>query len=430
VCRIAFRKLQKTTHNARLRWSFLFALIFFSVFVAGCARLERQASGLSSKPNDGDGIDAGPLTGEDSDHITGGNAGHACEKERAGLISASLDFRRLAAQVIISGIDGKMQLTSDMRLLLEGCPAGGIVLFRYNLDTDKEGIQALTSEASALIGEDGIPPFVAVDHEGGSVNRFRPGIAALSPQLSYWKLAQSEGWEEAVSRVEKDSSRTGDEIFGMGINMNLAPVAEYLNSDNSAFLEDRSYGPDPLFCAEAAAAFICGMEKAGVLCVSKHFPGSAGHDPHLFSSSISLGGEDLDRLIAPFAALIRGGEGRALMLSHTLVSARDPGNIASLSEAVMQNWLRQELGFAGLIISDDFSMAAARGAAPEEAAVKSLAAGADLVLVWPPDLKKTHLAIQAALYEGRIPSRQLREAAARIIFEKIRMGLIDIAGSE
>jgi beta-N-acetylhexosaminidase len=298
------------------------------------------------------------------------------------------------------------------------------------LDTGEEGIQALTSEASALIGADGIVPFVAVDHEGGSVNRFRPGIAALLPQLSYWKLAQSEGWGEAVSRVEKDSSRAGAEIFGMGINMNLAPVAEFLNSNNSVFLDERAYGPDPFFCAEAAAAFICGMEKAGVLCVAKHFPASAGHDPHLFSSSIGLGGDDLDRLIAPFATLIQAGQGRALMLSHTLVSARDPDNIASLSEAVMQNWLRQELGFAGIIISDDFSMAAARGAAPEEAAVKSLAAGADMVLVWPPDLKKTHLAIQAALYEGRIPSRRLREAAARIIFEKIRMGLIGIAGSE
>jgi beta-N-acetylhexosaminidase len=220
------------------------------------------------------------------------------------------------------------------------------------------------------------------------------------------------------------------EISCLGINLNLAPVAESLNSYNSAFLGNRSYGPDSDFCAEAAAAFIRGMERAGVLCAAKHFPGSAGTDPHRFSSSLDIKTQELDQLTAPFAALIQAGQGRALMISHTLVRARDPENIASLSPAVMQNWLRQELMFTGIIIADDFSMVAARSTAgaslsQEEAAVKSLAAGADMVLVWPSGLRKTHRAIQAALEDGRIPHAQLRESAARVIYEKMRMKLMD-----
>jgi len=115
------------------------------------------------------------------------------------------------------------------------------------------------------------------------------------------------------------------------------------------------------------------------------------------------------------------------MVSHSTVPAWDSENIASLSPIVMGDWLRQELGFEGIIICDDFSMASAGGTGhlkPETAAVLSLAAGADMVLVWPPDLRRTHRAILAALNDGKLSRERLREAAGRIIFEKIRTGLL------
>jgi beta-N-acetylhexosaminidase len=217
-------------------------------------------------------------------------------------------------------------------------------------------------------------------------------------------------------------------MSALGINLNLAPVAEYLNNENRDFLENRSYGSDPDFTAQAAAAFIVGMEQAGIRCVVKHFPGSAGPDPHRFPSVLTGDKAALAGLVSPIAALIRGGQARAIMVSHSAVPAWDSA-IASLSPAVMGIWLRQELGFDGLIICDDFSMASAGGQAsaeghgslnPENAAVLSLAAGADMVLVWPPDLRRTHRAIMAALDDGRLPRERLRKAAERIIFEKVR----------
>jgi beta-N-acetylhexosaminidase len=369
-----------------------------------------------------------------------------CEASR---IAAVLDDRRLAAQVIISGIDGKGHLPPHMRLLLEECPAGGIMLFKYNLDTDNDAIQALIAETAALItsknsveldiaGEEtderpsaAIAPFVTVDHEGGGVNRFRPGVADLPPAASYREMAQDNG--AAIADINAGSFNAGKVINALGVNLNLAPVAEYLNTDNRDFLEDRSYGSDPAFAAEAAAAFIAGMEQAGILCVVKHFPGSAGADPHRFPSVLPDGREALVKLTAPIAVLISGGHARAIMVSHSAVPARDSENIASLSPAVMGEWLRQELGFEGIIVCDDFSMAAASGPAaasgrnslkPEIAVVLSLAAGADMVLVWPPDLRRTHRAIMAAIEDGRLSRERLREAAGRVIFEKIRMGLI------
>jgi beta-N-acetylhexosaminidase len=271
-----------------------------------------------------------------------------------------------------------------------------------------------------------IYPFVTVDHEGGLVNRFRPGATNLPPAASYWEAAQGGGRESAVAQINTDSFNAGTAINGLGINLNLAPVAEYLNTDNGSFLEGRSYGPDPDFTAKAAAAFIAGMEQAGILCAVKHFPGSAGADPHHFPAGLYGDRAALAQLVSPFATLIRGGHARAIMVSHSAVPAWDDVNIASLSPQVMGGWLRGELGFTGIIISDDFSMAAGSrdNANPATQAVRSLAAGADMVLVWPPDLRRTHRAILAALANGSLPRERLQEAATRIIFEKLRMNLL------
>ena len=423
--------------------------VFFLVLVSGCSGksgTEDEAAGETVRASG------------DADAATDGvpDAAFAAERERAVRVAASLNDRLLAAQVIISGIDGRGSLRPDMRGLLEECPAGVIILFRYNLDTDTKTIRSLITECVGLIASEsrggvevetdaawgGIPPFVTVDHEGGSVNRFKPGVAELPPAGAYWELAQKEGRDKAVAQVEADSLISGLVIKDLGFNLNLAPVAERLNAENRDFLDDRLYGPDPAFTAEAAAAFIRGMERAGILCAVKHFPGSAGPDPHRFPSILRGDRAALDELTAPFAALIRGGQARAFMVAHSAVPARDAERIASLSAPVMDGWLRSELGFEGIIISDDFSMAAAgtfaaetaatgkaagggRPVSPEAAAVLSLAAGADMVLVWPPDIRRTHRAIRAALSGGDLSRERLREAAARIIFEKIRMGLFD-----
>jgi len=343
---------------------------------------------------------------------------------RAEEIAASLDDSLLTAQVLICGIDGRGSLPPHMKKLLADSPAGAVMLFRYNLDTDNDSIRTLISEAVSLIKDkSGVPPFVAVDHEGGTVNRFREGVAVLPAASSYWELFPAQERQEVIAKIKADSLKATGEIFDLGINLNFAPVAEYLTDDNRSFLESRSYGPDPFFTAEAAAAFISGMKQAGVLCVVKHFPGSAGPDPHYSLSALNGDRAALDSLVYPFAALIKNGV-RAVMVAHTAVPAMD-SKIASLSAVVMQNWLRDELGFGGIIITDDFSMAAAGGMKSEEAAVLSVAAGADMVLVWQPDLKRTHTAFVSALEDGRLSRERLRDAALRVIYEKLRMGLLE-----
>jgi beta-N-acetylhexosaminidase len=344
---------------------------------------------------------------------------------RAQEIASSLDNRLLVAQILISGIDGAEGLSGNMIELFTAIPAGGIMLFRYNLNTDNGAIQARHAQIKSLIrNESNISPFFAVDHEGGSVNRFRRGVANLPAPSSYWELFSEQGKLTALAKIEADSLRAGREIHNLGINMNFAPVAEYLFDGNSEFLASRSYGRNPDFTAQAASAFIHGMEQAGVLCVVKHFPASAGPDPHRSPSVLNMDRGSLNNLVSPFAAVIKDGA-RAIMAAHTSVPLIDSRRIASLSPVIMKNWLRDELGFDGIIVSDDFTMAAAGSIEPEEAAVFSVAAGSDMILVWPANLPKTHKAFIDALEDGRLPHDRLLDAAQRIIYEKLKMGLID-----
>ncbi|MDR3170845.1 MAG: glycoside hydrolase family 3 protein [Treponema sp.] len=362
-------------------------------------------------------------------------------REQAARIAALMDDRLLAGQVLMTGIDGNVVLGETMEDLLRASPPGGIMLFKYNLDAEKDQVRFFLEACSALIaaaacpepapgGEmgagPGIAPFIAVDHEGGQVFRFGPEVGRLPAAASFWETAQSAGRDYALHAVEEGAYRSGQEIRDLGITMNLAPVAEILDEENGLFLETRSYGPDPVFVEAAAAAFIQGMEAAGIACVVKHFPGNTGADPHSGRAVLSVDGEVLDRMVQPFASLIHRVKPPGMMVSHIVVPAWDGEHNASLSPRVIQDWLRGNLGFTGILLADDFSMGAVAvfDLSPEDAAVEALNAGIDMVMTWPRNLSAVHGAILAAVQEGRLPRERLRQAVEQILFEKIRYGLV------
>jgi beta-N-acetylhexosaminidase len=356
-------------------------------------------------------------------------------QEQAAHLAASLDDRLLAAQVLMSGIDGKTPALSDaMKTLLRNSPPGGIMLFKYNLDTEKETIRAFLDACSAYIAatfsqqEELLPisPFVAVDHEGGAVHRFGPEVRRLPEPAWFWESAQNQGRDYALKELEARAQCSGEEIRALGITMNLAPVAEILDEENRLFLEARSYGPDPDFTEAAVQAFIRGMKAAGITCVVKHFPGNTGTDPHKGRAILSADREALNRMIQPFAGVIRNTQPPAIMVSHIVVPAWDRERNASLSPKVIKDWLRGKLGFTGIVMGDDFSMGAVAdsGLSLEDAVVEALNAGVDMVMTWPRNLRGVHEAILTALQEGRLPRERLKEAVERILVEKIRYGLI------
>ena len=352
---------------------------------------------------------------------------YAAYRARAAQITAAMDDSTLAAQVILTAIEGRASLSPAMRTLLTQVPVGGIMLFRYNLDTPTEDVRRLISESSAFVTERaGIAPFIAVDHEGGLVHRFGPGVERLPSAFSFWELALREGWAVALNRAETLYRRSAEEIRGLGINMVLGPVAEPLYGDNHLFLGSRSYGPQPVFTRVAASTYIRSMDAFGISSVVKHFPGNTALDPHYHISILEQNRWALNEMTRPFAEIIRDLSPPALMLSHVIVPALDSERNASLSRAVIEDWLRGELGFEGIAMADDFAMRAVTdlGLSPAAAVVEALNAGIDMVMTWPHNLRATHSAILEALVSGRLPRERLLEAAQRIITEKIRYGLV------
>jgi beta-N-acetylhexosaminidase len=358
--------------------------------------------------------------------------------ERAARIAASLDNSVLASQVIMSGVDGASGLDQDMGRMLRECSPGAIMLFRYNLNTPRKEVRRFIAqcvEAAALSAPAPgpaaapvrIPPLVAADHEGGQVHRFGPGIGRLPAAASWEELARQEGRTAALGALEAAACASGREIRKLGLNLVLAPVVETLNETNRAFLGDRGFSSDPGFTAAAAAAFIRGMERAGLGCVIKHFPGNSGIDPHRGAPVLSGDREELARAAESFSVLLGDGSPRVtgVMLSHALVPAWDTERIGSLSPALIGRWLRGDLGYNGMVLADDFSMTASSSRLePGMAAVLSLAAGADMVMAWPANLRQIRGAILDALERGTLSRGRLEEAAARIIAEKIRLGLL------
>jgi beta-N-acetylhexosaminidase len=340
----------------------------------------------------------------------------------AGIV-AEMDDRALTGQVVISGLDGKLRLGETMRRLLVENPPGAIMLFSYNLDSDKEAARALLAECSRVVAEVSVVPFIAVDHEGGDVHRFGPYVRKLPPAASFQFRALAVGPEQTLREVEYQAFMSGAEIRDIGVTMNFAPVAEVLTADNAAFLGNRSFGTDVDFVEKAAAAFIRGMNRAGVSCVAKHFPGDAAVDPHTAKPVLDADAKTIDRMVKPFGGLIRGVNPAAIMVSHVVVSTWDKERNASLSPIAVLRL--REMGFEGVVVADDFSMGAVSGLSAEEAAVQALNAGVDMVMAWPRNLAAIRLSLENALKSGVIKRERLIEAATRIVTQKIRNGVLE-----
>ncbi|MDR2793137.1 MAG: hypothetical protein LBB61_05665, partial [Treponema sp.] len=253
-------------------------------------------------------------------------------KAAAERIVAGMNDRELSGQVLMTGVDGNTALSEPMKRLLHEYPVGALMLFGYNIAPDAQSIRDFLSDCRDTAS--GVQLFIAVDHEGGLVQRFGDTVTRIPAAADFWQLAREQGAETALQELEETAYRSAQEIQALGINLNLAPVAEILNDENGRFLETRSFGPDPLFTQKAVVAFVRGMKRASVACVVKHFPGNSDSDPHKARSVLKQTKEELTELISPFSVLIQQEKPAAIMLSHIVASAVDPVHNASLSPAV------------------------------------------------------------------------------------------------
>ena len=293
---------------------------------------------------------------------------------------------------------------------------GGFVLF----DRDFEG-ETPSSMAQKIAGYQGvsdIPLLIAVDEEGGTVNRVSSHKAFRAYPFPSPRALYTKGGLELIHNTEAEKAQL---LSGLGINVNLAPVC-YLTPNPSAFMYRRSLGQSPAVTGEFVADSIQTMGRFGVAAVMKHFPGYGNNaDTHTGIARDSRSLETLETEdMQPFFAGISAGGG-AILVSHTIVEAIDPECPASLSQP-MNYYLRLAMNFGGVIITDDLSMdAIAAQYGTEEAAVLAVLAGNDLLCST--EFETQYSAVLKACRSGRIPEAVLNEAVERVLRWKAQMGL-------
>jgi beta-N-acetylhexosaminidase len=282
--------------------------------------------------------------------------------------------------MLVIGIAGK-ELSAEERDWLQHPGCAGVILFTRNF-ASKEQVAELSAAIRAAAPR---PQLLCVDQEGGRVQRFREGYAALPPLEEFGKL-HARDRAAALRLAEEHAWLMASEIRATGIDLSFAPVVD-LGRGNRA-IGNRAFHAEPAVVAEFTRAYIRGMHAAGMAATLKHFPGhgSVLEDTH-FDEAIDprtleqLRAEDL----LPFAEGIRAGAD-AVMRAHVTYPAVAP-EPAGYSPRWMQQILRQDMGFRGVVFSDDIGMAAAEGVGGIKARIDAhLDAGCDVVLVCPPAL--------------------------------------------
>jgi len=284
------------------------------------------------------------------------------------------------------------------------------MLFRPNLDTPAQVASLVGSLRKA---SSGVPLVVAIDQEGGRVQRLRAPLTA-------WPDMRSGGAAGDVSRTRAVGAALGGELAALGIGWNFAPVLDVHTNPRNPVIGNRAFSSSAEEVTDHALAFWRGLHDARVLGCGKHFPGHGDThaDSHLELPSVEHDEPRLRKIeLAPFAAAARAGI-EALMTAHVRYPAWDAGQPATLSRRIAHDLLRVELGFRGLLVSDDLGMAAvADRHAIETLVVESLLAGVDHFLVREPSERqaRAYAALVTAAETRPAVRARVAESAARVL---------------
>jgi beta-N-acetylhexosaminidase len=275
-------------------------------------------------------------------------------------------------ELVVGGFPGTTLPPAYAKALAEG-RRGGAILFKGNVEG---GVRQVASLTRAIHATGAQPALVGVDQEGGRVARLKAPVLEVPPMRTV------ASWGD-VPFAERIAATLGGELAALGFTVDFAPVLDVNTCATNPVIGDRAFGDDAATCARFGVAWVRGLQSAGILACGKHFPGHGDttKDSHHDLPVVDLPLERLRAVeLAPFRAAAEAGVA-TLMTAHVVYTALDPKLPATLSPVACTR-LRSEIGFGGVLVSDDLEMQAiAARWSVEEAAVQAVAAGCDLLLV-------------------------------------------------
>ena len=318
------------------------------------------------------------------------------------------NLRRRVGQLLIGSLPGTT-ITPEMRSLAREFDLGGIILFSRNIE-EPEQVAELSHDVQSLAGE--LPLWVSVDQEGGRVAR-------LKAPFTIWPPMATLGRSGDVALARRFAEALAAELRSVGVTLDYAPVLDIHTNPANPIIGDRALAETAEGVAELGAAVVAGLQEHGIAACGKHFPGhgDTSVDSHLELPLVEHPPDRIRRVESvPFRAAIRA-EVAFIMTAHVLVPSLDEEQPATLSPKIVQAMLREELGYGGVILSDDLEMKAiSRTYTIPDAGVRAITAGCDGLLICSGDVEVQAATLEAlvhAVEEDRIRLTRLEDALTR-----------------
>ena len=317
-------------------------------------------------------------------------------------------LRREIGQLLIAGFDGH-QISAELRSLAKEFSLGGVILFARNVD-GPEQVAEVAFDASRLVPD--LPPWVSVDQEGGRVAR-------LKKPFTEWPPMATLGRSGDVRLAERFARALAAELKSVGITLDYAPVLDIHTNPKNPVIGDRALAEKAEEVARLGAAIVRTLQAEGIAACGKHFPGhgDTSTDSHLELPLVEHPPDRIRRVeLVPFRAAIEAGVA-TIMTAHVLVPSLDEKRPATLSRRIVHDMLREELGYEGVILSDDLEMkAVAAEYEVPSAAVLAIQAGCDGMLICSGDHHAQAAALEALIHAveaQRVPAARIDDALRR-----------------
>ena len=333
-------------------------------------------------------------------------------EEKVDKLVANMSDADKVGQLLMIGIHGKT-LNDDAKFMLNEYRVGGIILFDRNMES-KDQVKSLIADINKTGKSAGLTPlFIGIDQEGGAVARMEDQLIKVPPAEELGK----EPIEQAVSLAKQ----SGTELKDLGFNINFAPVADL------GLTYGRSFSTNPDDVVRYASAVGKAYDEAGLWYSYKHFPGigKTDVDLHADTSVVPVSKETLlNEDTKVFVDLIKQSKPNtyAIMVSHAMYPQIDADHPSSLSKAIITDWLRKDMGYNGVVITDDMDMGAlAKHYTFGDMAVQSILAGSDILLVCHEyeHMQEAYNGLMKAVKDGRISKERLDESVKRILLMKM-----------
>ena len=375
-----------------------------------------------------------PEGGEDGSGSVASGSGESAENESSTLdadIEEAIDKLTLEQQVAqlfvvrpeqLTGVDMQTRAGDATREALEGLPVGGFCWFAQNLENPDQTREMLENVRAYSMDICGLPALNAVDEEGGNVVRVASNEAFDVDNVGTMRDIGTEG---TAKDAKEAAIYVAEYLKDLGFNTNLAPVADVVSLAANVDLVWRSFGTDPDTVSDMVTAQVEGYTEGGILCSPKHFPGIGfawgDSETEVITSDRTLK-EMQGSELKPFKAAIKAGAPMIMVGHLTCPELSDSELPASLNGTIVQDILRKQLGFDGLVITDSLQMGALADVVDDqsEIALTAFEAGCDLLLI-PPDLQASYDKMLEAVQSGRISKQRLNESLKRIVKAKIEL---------